>query len=386
MATSVKFAVVDVNDFLTKKQTNEPSLAADWAKLEELYNKKLWHQVTLKLQEFVKHPFLQTGDNLIQLYNNFLSTFENKINPLSLVEIVAVIVEQYKDKKEAIAFLEKIEQKVKINDEATALCKVLQGQIYLEQLNDLDSTERVIGELEGSLEDADGVTPVHGRFYKLASEYYRVRGPMSKYYRAALRYVGCARGGAALPQAERQALALRLALAAVLAHDVYDLAELVAHPILESLTGTPDEWAIRLVKGVASGDLAAFEQARAAAPCPELRQADRQLKQKIAILCLMEMAFNRPSSQRALSFAEIAAAARVPPAEVELLVMKALAEKLIRGHIDQVSEVVHVTWVRPRCVSRAAVLQLAARVAAWSSAAAAAAALLDNAATDVLTL
>ncbi|CAG9135074.1 unnamed protein product [Plutella xylostella] len=226
MATSVKFAVVDVNDFLTKKQTNEPSLAADWAKLEELYNKKLWHQVTLKLQEFVKHPFLQTGDNLIQLYNNFLSTFENKINPLSLVEIVAVIVEQYKDKKEAIAFLEKIEQKVKINDEATALCKVLQGQIYLEQLNDLDSTERVIGELEGSLEDADGVTPVHGRFYKLASEYYRVRGPMSKYYRAALRYVGCARGGAALPQAERQALALRLALAAVLAHDVYDLAEL----------------------------------------------------------------------------------------------------------------------------------------------------------------
>lgn len=37
---SVKFAVVDVGDFLSKKQAAEPDLAADWAKLEELYNKK----------------------------------------------------------------------------------------------------------------------------------------------------------------------------------------------------------------------------------------------------------------------------------------------------------------------------------------------------------
>lgn len=49
------------------------------------------------------------------------------------------------------------------------------------------------------------------------------------------------------------------------------------------------------------------------------------------------MAFNRASTARTLSFAEIAAAARVPLADVELLVMKALAENLIRGHIDQVS-------------------------------------------------
>lgn len=39
MAT-VKFAVVDVGDFLSKKQATEPDLAADWANLEELYNKK----------------------------------------------------------------------------------------------------------------------------------------------------------------------------------------------------------------------------------------------------------------------------------------------------------------------------------------------------------
>lgn len=39
---------------------------------------RLWHQLTLKLETFVKHPALQKEDNLVQLYNNFLSTFENK--------------------------------------------------------------------------------------------------------------------------------------------------------------------------------------------------------------------------------------------------------------------------------------------------------------------
>ncbi|XP_050358591.1 26S proteasome non-ATPase regulatory subunit 13 [Nymphalis io] len=383
---SVKFAVVDVNDFLSKKQTAEPELAADWAKLEELYNKKLWHQLTLKLLELVKHPSLQAGDNLIQLYNNFLSIFENKINPLSLVEIVAHIIQQYTDKKEAIAFLQKVETKVKMNDEALALCKVLQGQIYLENLNDLDATEKIIEDLENTLEDADGVTPVHGRFYKLASEYYRVRGPTARYYRAALRYVGCAGGGAALRPDERRACALRLALAAVLAPTVYDLGELLAHPILESLEGTPDAWACELVRAVASGDVLAFEKIRAQSPHQELHRADRQLRQKIAILCLMEMAFNRTSAQRRLTFSEIAREARVPPGDVELLVMKALADKLIRGHIDQVQETVTVTWVRARALGRAGAGALAQRLDAWCAAASDAALLLNRAAPDLLTL
>ncbi|XP_060808999.1 26S proteasome non-ATPase regulatory subunit 13 [Amyelois transitella] len=382
MAT-VKFALIDVNDFLTRKQSAEPTLASEWATLEELYNKKLWHQLTLKLQDFVKKPELKKGDNLIQLYMNFLVTFENKINPLSLIEICSHIVEQYTNKKESIEFLEKMEPKVKMNDEALTLCKVLQGQIYLEQLNDLDSTQKIIEQLEGTLEDADGVTPVHGKFYKLASEYYRVRGPMSRYYRAALRYLGCARAGADLPPAERRACALRLALAAVIAPTVYDLGELLAHPILESLENTPDAWATQLVAAVSAGDVVAFEKVRARAPHPELQKADRQLKMKIAILCLMQMAFNRTSAQRKLTFSEIAREARVPHDEVELLVMKALAEKLIRGHIDQVSSTVHVTWVRPRALPRAGAASLARRLDAWCAAVAGAAALLRDRAPDL---
>lgn len=328
---------------------------------------------------------MQEADHLITLYTNFVSFFENKINPLSLVEIIAHVIKQYTNKKEAIAFLEKIETKVKANDEALALCKVLQGQIYLEDLNDLDATEKIIEELEGSLEDADGVTPVHGRFYKLASEYYRVRGPLARYYRAALRYVGCAGGGSALSPAERRDTALRLALAAVLAPNVYELGELLAHPILQSVAGTSDAWALELVRAAACGDVAQFERVRASAPHPDLANPKPHLRQKIAILCLMEMAFSRTSAARKLTFAEIAREARVPHDDVELLVMKALAENLIRGHIDQVNSTAHIGWVRPRALGRPGAAALARRLDAWCSAVRAATDLLAGAAPDLLT-
>lgn len=92
---------------------------------------------------------------------------------MSLVEIVAIVVEHYKVPKEAVAFLEKTEPKVKINPDAQNLCKVLAGQIYIEKLNDLEATKKIIEEVEATLDNADGVTAVHGRFYLLASQYYR---------------------------------------------------------------------------------------------------------------------------------------------------------------------------------------------------------------------
>lgn len=52
------------------------------------------------------------------------------------MEILAIVVVQYKDHKEAIAFLQQTEPKVQGNVEAVALCKVLAGGIMLNSLQD----------------------------------------------------------------------------------------------------------------------------------------------------------------------------------------------------------------------------------------------------------
>jgi 26S proteasome regulatory subunit N9 len=64
------------------------------------------------------------------------------------------------------------------------------------------------------------------------------------------------------------------------------------------------------------------------------------------------MTFKRPATDRQLTFEEISRETRLPVNEVELLVMKALAQGLVRGAIDQVASNVHMTWVQPRVLDK----------------------------------
>lgn len=360
-------AVKDPNTYLTTKQAEETDkqLAEEWAQLEELYNKRLWHQLTLKLETFVKHPSLQKGDNLVQLYNNFIQTFESKINPLSLVEILAHVVVQYEDKREALQFLEKSEAKVKTSNEAISLCKVLGGQIMLEKLNDQDGTKKVIEDVEKILDEADGITSVHGRYYLLASQYYRLQGRHADYYRTALRYLGCVELSD-MPQDEQEQHAFFLGLAALLGEGVYNLGELLAHPVLETLKSTDKAWLVELLYAFNSGNISLFDRMKPQwASIPDLAAQELKLRQKISLLCLMEMTFKRPATNRQLSFEEISKETRLPISEVELLVMKALAQGLVKGAIDQVANNVHMTWVQPRVLNKDQISSMVQRLDIW---------------------
>ncbi|KAK5638676.1 hypothetical protein RI129_012971 [Pyrocoelia pectoralis] len=355
----------NVSDYLAKKQKESgKDLATEWTHIEELHNKKLWHQLTLKLLIFVKNPSLQKGDNLIQLYNNFISTFENKINPLSLVEIIAVVIEQFVNKKDAVEFLQKIEPKIKSNTDALNLCKVLQGQILLEKLNDLEATKKIILDVEETLDNADGVTAVHGRFYLLASQYYRTQGDHAQYYRTALRYLGCIEITSLTEDVKHQH-AFFLALAALLGEGVYNLGELLAHPVLESLKATENSWLIDLLHAFNTGDITKFEN----------------MKSKWA-----SMTFKRPSHNRQLTFAEISRETRLPLNEIELLIMKALSQGLVKGAIDQVGGTVNMTWVQPRVLDRTQISHMVNRLDVWCKQVNSMSKLLEEKASEILTL
>jgi hypothetical protein len=44
-----------------KSQVEDIDVAQILAQLDDLYTKKLWHQLTLAVMEFVAHPFFQNG-------------------------------------------------------------------------------------------------------------------------------------------------------------------------------------------------------------------------------------------------------------------------------------------------------------------------------------
>merc|ERR1719431_1733161 len=115
-------------------------------------------------------PEMQQGTELLTLYSNVIAEMENKINPMSLVELTGAIIEQISDAKEAITFVEKILPKVSDHKEATVYCKVLIAALTLNKLQDKEAAKDLLTETEKILDDVEGVTTTHGRFFKLLSE------------------------------------------------------------------------------------------------------------------------------------------------------------------------------------------------------------------------
>ena len=91
--------------------------------------------------------------------------------------------------EDRLAFLKQLQEKVKANKEALALCKVLSGSIILHEKGDQPEAKNIMEEIGKILDETDGVTPVHGRYYLLCSDYYRMQGKHADFYRASLRYI-----------------------------------------------------------------------------------------------------------------------------------------------------------------------------------------------------
>ena len=86
-------------------------------------------------------------------------------------------------------------------------------------------------------------------FYSFLS-YTAIFSPRTKskyvFYRANLRFLGCTELSD-LSKEDQQSHAFHLSLAALLGKGIYNFGELLAHPVLQTLNGTPNEWLINLL-------------------------------------------------------------------------------------------------------------------------------------------
>lgn len=209
-------------------------------------------------------------------------------------------------------------------------------------------------------------------------------GSHADYYRCGLQFLGCSIDE--FPKEQWPQQAFFLGLAALLGDGVYNIGELLAHPILQSLVGTENEWLVELLRAFNSGDINKFESMKPTwCQIADLAAHEVKLRQKISLLCLMEMTFKRPANQKTLTFEEIAAETKLPLKEIELLVMKALAQGLVRGSIDQVQGVVNMTWVQPRVLDRQQIGGMVKTLDAWMTSITQLEQLIEERAKEILT-
>ncbi|KAG5228659.1 hypothetical protein OIU77_023287 [Salix suchowensis] len=360
--------------YLETLRNAHPELDEWYNSISDLYQKKLWHQLTLKLEQFVALAVFQAGDALIQFYQNFITDFETKINLLKLAHFAVIVSRRYTEKDAAISYLEGVIEKLQATREQRIEEPVLyikmQIAIFKLEQGDQKECKRHLEDGKSTLDSMTDIDPsVYASYYWVSSQYYKHRQEFAEFYKSALLYLAYT-SVESLSDSFKLDLAFDLSLSALLGDNIYNFGELLAHPIIKSLLGTQVEWLYYILQAFNSGDLVCYQELcrvhnAALRAQPALVQNEPKLLEKINILCLMEIIFSRPSEDRTIPLNVIAERTKLSIEDVEHLLMKSLSVHLIEGIIDQVEGTVHVSWVQPRVLGTPQVKSLRDRLDNW---------------------
>ncbi len=87
--------------YLETAKGSYPALAERFETFEDLHRRKLWHQLTLKIEESLEENEFQRGDLLIPFYKQFIATFAHKINLLKLARFAKDVGSHFGEPDEA---------------------------------------------------------------------------------------------------------------------------------------------------------------------------------------------------------------------------------------------------------------------------------------------
>jgi len=258
----------------------------------------------------------------------------------------------------------------KLGKEALFVLQMETAIIFLRQ--DLrDRARLLIDHGDETISELDCADPsVHASLFRAKSQYFKQVGPAEKFFHNALRMTAYTPIDALSAQ-QQLAFAKELSLSAITGEGIYNFGEVVALPVFETLAGRSDcEWLLKLMNSLKSGSMQEFnsvctDYAADIAKEPALAQNMAVLREKIALLCLMELVFLQQPEARNVSFAQVAEVTEIPSSEVETLLMRAMSVGLVKGTIDEVDQVLRVSWLKPRVLDKVQISELAKRFTTW---------------------
>ncbi|CAK9173468.1 unnamed protein product [Ilex paraguariensis] len=267
---------------------------------------------------------MNAGDALIQLYHNFITDFETKINLLKLAHFAVIVSRQYSEKEAAISYLEGVIEKLRATKETRIEEPILytKMQIAILKLEQGDQKEckKLLEDGKSALDSMTDIDPsVYASYYWASSQYQKSRQEFAEFYKSALLYLAytsveslsdsfklvsimvvvvvslnvnkstsisttlgkrrrkdnspckacltlgfdvfCVDHESTLDaKGNGKDLAFDLSLSALLGENIYNFGELLAHPIIKSLLGTKVEWLYYILEAFNSGDLVRYQE------------------------------------------------------------------------------------------------------------------------------
>ncbi|KAF4662103.1 hypothetical protein FOL47_006393 [Perkinsus chesapeaki] len=351
----------------------------DLNKLRDYASKKLYHQLTVECLSVVRNDeaWPLGGKTKEEFWNKFVDQFSSKMNTVVMLELLDQVAESM-PAADGLKLTEKYGELVGKSSKDAQVAYDSQKAIALVRAGDMKQARDILDTVEGHLEDIDwsyGIDPAaRSSYHRAAAFMYQEKNDPPSFYRESMRYL-LYTPLAAIPEKERGPLAFKIAVAALISPKEFSYGDLLQQPLFSEFLPTCEQyaWIMDFVKALHDGVFAKFDQAVVDHKAkweavPELKRAMQfDLKHKMSLSAMMEMAFQRPKKQRSsISFVDIAKACRVNEGEVEDIFRKTMCAGLIKGSIDEVSRTVKVTWVKPRVLDMQRLELLKFRLEGWS--------------------
>ncbi|KAJ1439704.1 26S proteasome subunit like protein [Ochromonadaceae sp. CCMP2298] len=357
-------------EFIDSQKALYPDLAELYTTLGNLHEHKLWHQLSIALEDFVSEDKNVRGDNVVLLYKNFVAHFEARLNQVKLATLVSLVARTMTDAP-AIEFLAKVlESRERLGNEA-AMCLDMDTVTLKLRIGDVAGAKEMVDGAKAQLSLVKATeSVVFSKYYKALTEYKKEVGPPNEFYSAALLFLSYT-SVEEMSASERVQLATDIALASITGDDIYNFGEVLATPILSCLADTENAWLLQLVEAMNIGSVPVFTSLLEAHKTAYFKQAvlaDKHeiVLQKIVLLSILNICFERPSHDRVIAFADIASRSAISPERVEWVLMRAMSLGLIKGTIDEVDAAVNITWVQPRVLDRDQLKMLSEQLGSWT--------------------
>jgi 26S proteasome regulatory subunit N9 len=362
----------------------DSELAANFYTLEDLYERKLWYQLSEVLKNIIfKNP--NSKSIRLKLFDNFILTFSDKINQLLLVEFLVISLSE-STPQDSFEYLTNLKQKIiKLGEKKSHNSadddindyEIIQALIYLEnelarvklQLGFIDEAGSIIDQSQEKIDhlSISADNRVNASFYRIKAQLMKVKGDFNSFYYNSLLFLAC------IPQLadleDKESIVEDICISGLLGDKIFNFGEIIMHEIFTYLQ---NDWLKKLFLSLNNGDLKSFNQLIVDSSqlnhYSDISNRIDFLKQKICIMAFIELVFNKPTTSRCIQYKEIST--NIPllksDDEIEHLVMRCLSLGLIKGLINQVEGNIEVSWIQPRTMTLAQIESMKNKMEVWN--------------------
>lgn len=297
------------------------------------------------------------------IFNSFVRDYALYINQLHLTKTIILAARDLTSPIKCLEFLKENKQMIK-NKQYSVIID-LQMVNLMSQNGLFEDAVQLLDEASEIITESSPLS-VRTEYARTKCELDKARADYNSLYYDSFLYLSLS------AKTDSLIIAYDMCMAALLAPDIISFQELAAHPILNSLKNTDNEWIRNLVILIDSGEPAILrtfntEFKSKISSNRFLSPYMSTIEEKLVMSIFYTIVFKKPFKNRSVTFQEVSENCQIPLDRVEHLVLKAFAHDIIQGYMDEIEQIIVVKWCKPRALSVERLQHLKNEIDNWCS-------------------